>query len=135
MRRMIPDPEKVIKCSWKNVGRNSIIYVPIKNVDELPITFDLITSNSVSSIGQIYAFYSDLNGEVYGGGSFLIPGDGKGDINVYVNADSLIRNEYPYLTIELSYVRGDVQSAPLTDNALVFVINIIHLEKGVIDII
>ena len=63
MKRMIPEPGKVTKCSFKNDGRNTIVYVPIKNLDELPIRFDLITSNPIS-IANVYAFYSNFNTEV-----------------------------------------------------------------------
>ena len=58
---MIPDPGKIIKCSFKNSGRYSVIYVPIKNVDELPITFDIILSNSASAIVHMYAYHSKIN--------------------------------------------------------------------------
>lgn len=133
MRRMIPDPGKVIKCSFENEGRNSNIYVPIKNLDELPIKFDLILSNSVA-IASVYAYYSEINGEVYGGGSFSQFGDGKGIIDIIVDPDSLIKTEFPYLKLVLNYIRGDIQSAPINVDALVFATNIVHLEKGVIDI-
>ena len=66
MRRMVPDTGKAIKCSFENVGRVTNIYVPIKNLDELPITFDLIITNGPNMIVPVIAFYSVPNDEVYG---------------------------------------------------------------------
>ena len=136
MKRMIPDPGKVIKCSHENDGRVSRVYIPINNLDELPITFDLIITSSTNMIAHLFVFYSNINGELRGEGSFVIPFDtiGTGNINVAVDIESIVYPEKPFIGLELSYERGDIQSAPLTDNNLVFVTNVIHLEKGVIDI-
>ena len=134
MRRMIPDPEKLIKCSLKNVGRQSRIYVPFKNLDDLPVRFDLIIISGPAVITPIIAYYSKTDEQVYGGGTFTITNDGKGSIDVLTDPDSLINPEMPYLELDLNYLRGDIQTAPLMDEAPVFVTNVIHLEKGVIDI-
>lgn len=134
MRRMINDPGKIIKCSYENVGRESKIYVPVKNIDELPIRFDLIISN-LSAIAPVFAYYSDSDGATYGGGSFSIPLDGKGNISACISPESIIWPEttMPYLILTLTYDRGDIQTAPIPNNSLVLITNVIHLEKGVID--
>ena len=129
MRRMEPDPGRLIECKHENSGRETIIYVPIKDRSELHVTFDLIIPNGAIII-PILAYYSYINGEVYGGGDGL---NSEGNaIDVTCDVDSL--DSYnPFLKLRMNYVRGDLSGNVTADDDKVFIRNIVHLSKIPLD--
>ena len=133
MRRMIPSPRKVIECSFENDGRTSNVYVPLKSINDLPVSFDLILSDTRAT-AHIIAWFSPYNGETYAGASFVIPEDNNGNISITAEPGSLFDPGMPYLELYLSYEDGGIQTPPISVNNRVFVTNITPLEKGVIEI-
>ena len=133
MRRMITDPGKILKCTFENVGRATRIYVPIKNVNELPISYDLIITTKTMIIHG-FAWYSEINGEVYGGDDFEGFGDNKGRIIISTDLGSLVTPEHPYLELQMVYENDNIQEPPLNEYDRVYVTNVAHLEQGIIEV-
>ena len=129
MKRMNPDPGNLIECKHENIGRESIIYVPLKDINELHVTFDLIVPNR-SMIIPVIAYYSYINGEVYGGGAGLI---NQGNVfNVSCDVDSLTSSN-PFLTLRMEFVRGDIVDNVIGNEDKVFIRNVVHLSKIPLD--
>ena len=132
MRRMIADPGKVLECTFENVGRTTQLHIPVNNLSELPITFDLIIP-SLGLISHAFAWYSSINEEVHGGGCFLNPADFRGNIIFEAEVSSRTIPELPYLEMTMEFDNDNTQDPPITEDDRVFVTNITHLEQGIIE--
>ena len=126
MRRMIADLGRVIKCEHENIERITNIYIPITDLSDLPVKFDIIipTQNITTTIT---VRYSELNGEVYGGVHAI--GNNGNIIDIYTAVDSLVSPDYSFLTLEMSYNRGDLTGNVIADEENMYITNIVRMSK------
>ena len=130
MRRMLTDPGEITECSFENISNRSVFYVPNIKLEDLPISFEIIITAQYSHILSFRAtiLYKSNDGEVQGGGIFTT-WEGN-TVKLMVNPDSLVYPEdYPELTMEAQYIRGDMTAPPIPDGAHVFIRDIVHLSK------
>ena len=126
MRRMTADLGRVYKCEHENYERNTIIYIPITDLSDLPVRFDIIIP-AQNITAPLTVRYSEMNNEVYGAGHCI--GNNGNIIDIFTAVDSLISEEYPQLTLEMSYSRGDLTGNVIADGENIYITNIVHLSK------
>ena len=130
MRRMLTDPGEIIECSFENLSNRSVVYVPNVKLEDLPISFEFLiitAENSTILSLRVTILYKSNYGEVRGGGIFTT-WEGNSVI-LTANPDSLLYPEFPLLTMDVKYIRGDMTRPPIPDGAHVFIRNIVHLSK------